>query len=177
MEYASNRGGSACWRRRSSTKGTGFPCRECQRQRRNQRRRPGTAAASVERATAAHSAARTGATTVCAPAISRHRKPRQDDRAAPAAAHHRAAAGPAATANYGERYTSGFAAMYQFSQGAVPRPLLPFLLENVALKPDLMQADGLHPNEQGQPLVAGQRLAHTGAAAARTKNPGRSGGG
>jgi acyl-CoA thioesterase I len=55
--------------------------------------------------------------------------------------------------NYGERYTSGFAAMYQSLKDQYHVPLLPFLLENVALKPDLMQADGLHPNEQGQPLL------------------------
>jgi acyl-CoA thioesterase-1 len=55
--------------------------------------------------------------------------------------------------NYGERYTSGFMAMYQSLASQYHVPLLPFLLENVALKPDLMQADGLHPNEQGQPLL------------------------
>jgi acyl-CoA thioesterase-1 len=55
--------------------------------------------------------------------------------------------------NYGERYTSGFAAMYESLKQQYHVPLLPFLLENVALKPDLMQADGLHPNEQGQPLL------------------------
>jgi acyl-CoA thioesterase-1 len=32
-------------------------------------------------------------------------------------------------------------------------PLLPFLMENVALQPALMQSDGLHPNEKGQPLL------------------------
>jgi len=55
--------------------------------------------------------------------------------------------------NYGERYTSGFASMYQILAERHHIPLLPFLLENVALKPDLMQPDGLHPNEQGQPLL------------------------
>jgi acyl-CoA thioesterase-1 len=55
--------------------------------------------------------------------------------------------------NYGERYTSGFAAMYQGLAERQHVPLLPFLLENVALHPELMQSDGLHPNEQGQPLL------------------------
>ncbi|MGH8087749.1 MAG: arylesterase, partial [Stenotrophomonas sp.] len=32
-------------------------------------------------------------------------------------------------------------------------PLLPFLLEGVALQPGLMQADGLHPTAAGQPRV------------------------
>jgi len=55
--------------------------------------------------------------------------------------------------NYGERYTGGFMAMYQTLAERHHVPLLPFLLENVALKPDLMQSDGLHPNEKGQPLL------------------------
>jgi hypothetical protein len=55
--------------------------------------------------------------------------------------------------NYGERYTSGFMAMYQGLADKHHIALLPFLLENVALTPGLMQADGLHPNEQGQPLL------------------------
>ena len=55
--------------------------------------------------------------------------------------------------NYGERYTSGFMAMYQSLADQFHVALLPFLLENVALVPGLMQADGLHPNEQGQPLL------------------------
>ena len=55
--------------------------------------------------------------------------------------------------NYGERYTTGFRAMYESLKQQYHVPLLPFLLENVALKPDLMQSDGLHPNEQGQPLL------------------------
>jgi acyl-CoA thioesterase-1 len=32
-------------------------------------------------------------------------------------------------------------------------PLVPFLMDKVADKPELMQADGLHPNERGQPLL------------------------
>jgi acyl-CoA thioesterase-1 len=32
-------------------------------------------------------------------------------------------------------------------------PLVPFLLEKVALDPTLMQDDGLHPNARGEPLV------------------------
>ncbi len=55
--------------------------------------------------------------------------------------------------NYGERYTGGFMAMYQTLAQRHHIPLLPFLLENVALKPELMQSDGLHPNEKGQPLL------------------------
>jgi acyl-CoA thioesterase-1 len=33
-------------------------------------------------------------------------------------------------------------------------PYVPFILEDVALKTELMQADGLHPNALAQPIVA-----------------------
>ncbi len=78
--------------------------------------------------------------------------------------------------NYGERYTSGFAAMYQSLKDQYHVPLLPFLLENVALKPDLMQADGLHPNEQGQPLLL-DNVWPTLLPLLRAQKPGRSSGG
>jgi len=55
--------------------------------------------------------------------------------------------------NYGERYTGGFMSMYQQLAASHHIALLPFLLDNVALHDDLMQADGLHPNEKGQPLL------------------------
>jgi acyl-CoA thioesterase-1 len=31
--------------------------------------------------------------------------------------------------------------------------LIPFLMENVALEPGLMQADGIHPNAAAQPIL------------------------
>jgi acyl-CoA thioesterase I len=55
--------------------------------------------------------------------------------------------------NYGERYTSGFQAMYVDLAKQFKLPLVPFLLEKVALNPDLMQADSIHPREAGQPLL------------------------
>ena len=78
--------------------------------------------------------------------------------------------------NYGERYTTGFAAMYESLKQQYHVPLLPFLLENVALKPDLMQADGLHPNEQGQPLLL-DNVWPTLVPLLRAQKPGRGGGG
>jgi acyl-CoA thioesterase-1 len=30
---------------------------------------------------------------------------------------------------------------------------VPFLLEGIALTPELVQGDGIHPNEQGQPIL------------------------
>lgn len=55
--------------------------------------------------------------------------------------------------NYGARYASDFSAMYAETAKAAGVPLIPFLLEGVALEERYMQADGLHPNAEGQPLV------------------------
>ena len=55
--------------------------------------------------------------------------------------------------NYGPRYTSEFAAVYPDVAKQYGVPLVPFLLEKVALDPTLMQEDGLHPNARGEPLV------------------------
>lgn len=55
--------------------------------------------------------------------------------------------------NYGPRYTKQFAAMYPALARRYRLPLVPFLLENVALHRRLMQSDGLHPNARGEPLV------------------------
>jgi acyl-CoA thioesterase-1 len=55
--------------------------------------------------------------------------------------------------NYGERYTSGFQDMYTGLAQAHKLALVPFLLDQVALNPALMQADGLHPSAKGQPLL------------------------
>ena len=55
--------------------------------------------------------------------------------------------------NYGERYTSGFAAAYGELARRHHAALVPFLLAGIASQPALMQADGLHPNERGQPLL------------------------
>jgi acyl-CoA thioesterase I len=55
--------------------------------------------------------------------------------------------------NYGERYTSGFAAAYHDLARRQHVALVSFLLEGVADQAALMQADGIHPNERGQPLL------------------------
>ena len=55
--------------------------------------------------------------------------------------------------NYGPRYTSEFAAVYPDVAKQYGLPLVPFLLEKVALDPTLMQEDGLHPTARGEPLV------------------------
>lgn len=55
--------------------------------------------------------------------------------------------------NYGPRYTSAFYMMYSALAQAHDLRLVPFLMSAVALHPELIQADGLHPNERAQPLL------------------------
>ena len=55
--------------------------------------------------------------------------------------------------NYGERYTREFAALFPAAARRPHVTLLPFFLDGVAGNPRLIPADGLHPNEQGQPLL------------------------
>jgi acyl-CoA thioesterase I len=55
--------------------------------------------------------------------------------------------------NYGARYTSEFAALFRELASRNGLALVPFLLESVALNDALMQADGLHPNVNGQPII------------------------
>jgi acyl-CoA thioesterase-1 len=55
--------------------------------------------------------------------------------------------------NYGPQYTQAFGKIYSGLAKEKKLPLLPFLLEGIALDARYMQADGLHPNAQGQPRV------------------------
>jgi acyl-CoA thioesterase I len=55
--------------------------------------------------------------------------------------------------NYGPQYTQAFSDIYTGLAAEKKVPLLPFLLEGIALDERFMQPDGLHPNAQGQPLV------------------------
>ena len=55
--------------------------------------------------------------------------------------------------NYGPRYARQFADIYPDLARQFHTALVPFLLKGVALDPDLMQRDGLHPNARGEPLV------------------------
>lgn len=52
--------------------------------------------------------------------------------------------------NYGPQYRDSLRAMYRDLAGDFKLPLVPFLLDGVALDPDLMQADGLHPTAAAQ---------------------------
>ncbi len=55
--------------------------------------------------------------------------------------------------NYGPQYTQRFYAIYPDLAREYQVPLVPFLLERVVLKPQLMQADGLHPTAAAQPIL------------------------
>jgi acyl-CoA thioesterase I len=55
--------------------------------------------------------------------------------------------------NYGPEYTEQFHSAFAEVAQKDKVPVVPFLLEGIALTPDLIQGDGIHPNEQGQPLL------------------------
>ena len=55
--------------------------------------------------------------------------------------------------NYGPEYTEQFRLCYSELARAKKLPLVPFLLTDIAQLPNLMQADGIHPNELGQPRL------------------------
>jgi len=55
--------------------------------------------------------------------------------------------------NYGPRYTQEFFELFQEVAAVHDLPLVPFLLDGVATDWDLMQADGLHPNAEAQPII------------------------
>lgn len=55
--------------------------------------------------------------------------------------------------NYGPQYRDGLREMYRGLAQEFNAPLVPFLLDGVALNPELMQDDGLHPKAAGEPRV------------------------
>jgi acyl-CoA thioesterase-1 len=55
--------------------------------------------------------------------------------------------------NYGIGYTQKFAEAYQDLASQFKLPLVPFLLDGVALDMKLMQDDGLHPRAEAQPTL------------------------
>lgn len=55
--------------------------------------------------------------------------------------------------NYGPQYTQSFSDTYAQLSKEFKAPLVPFMLENVAGKSQLIQDDGLHPNATGQPII------------------------
>jgi acyl-CoA thioesterase-1 len=55
--------------------------------------------------------------------------------------------------NYGPRYTKQFVALYPALAEKNQATYWPFFMDQVAVKPELMLADGIHPNEQAQPII------------------------
>lgn len=55
--------------------------------------------------------------------------------------------------NYGPAYRERLRGVYAQLAGQYRLPLVPFLLEGIALQPGLMQADGLHPTAAAQPKL------------------------
>ena len=55
--------------------------------------------------------------------------------------------------NYGPRYGDEFREMFASLAGKYSVAFVPFFLDQVALDPQLMQGDGIHPNASGQPKM------------------------
>lgn len=55
--------------------------------------------------------------------------------------------------NYGRDYTQKFSTVYKTLAKEEKLPLVPFLLEGVASRPELFQADRLHPLADAQPII------------------------
>jgi acyl-CoA thioesterase-1 len=55
--------------------------------------------------------------------------------------------------NYGEDYASEFSALYPSLAEQFDTLTVPFFMDNVALDPSKMQADGIHPNRGAQPIL------------------------
>ncbi|MGL4269933.1 MAG: arylesterase [Plesiomonas sp.] len=55
--------------------------------------------------------------------------------------------------NYGARYLRQFEQIFPDLATAYDLPLLPFFMEDIASKPELMMSDGIHPTAVAQPLI------------------------
>jgi len=62
--------------------------------------------------------------------------------------------------NYGPDYAEAFAAMYTRIAKSEKVDLMPFLLDGVGGHAELNLDDGIHPNREGQRVVAGNVLAY-----------------
>ena len=58
--------------------------------------------------------------------------------------------------NYGKNYVAAFESIYSEIAQEKSIPKMSFLLEKVALDKDLMQLDGIHPNQKAQKIIAEQ---------------------
>jgi acyl-CoA thioesterase-1 len=55
--------------------------------------------------------------------------------------------------NYGRNYVQGFQEVYPQLAKRFRIRLMPFLLDGIADKPELFQADGIHPTATAQPMI------------------------
>ncbi|MBA2778421.1 arylesterase [Billgrantia kenyensis] len=55
--------------------------------------------------------------------------------------------------NYGQAYRRAFTDVFSRLAETYDTPLVPFLLEGVALEEGLMQSDGIHPTAEAQPII------------------------
>lgn len=55
--------------------------------------------------------------------------------------------------NYGAEYTRRFSNVYTELEARYEVELVPFILDGVALEPEMMQADGIHPTAAAQPRI------------------------
>jgi len=55
--------------------------------------------------------------------------------------------------NYGSDYAKTFSALYPRLARETKSSLVPFFLEGIARKPDLFQADRMHPTAEAQPIM------------------------
>jgi len=60
----------------------------------------------------------------------------------------------AAPNTHGKKYKKDFDGIYPKLSKKYNLPLIPFLLEGVALNPSLNQQDGIHPNKDGTLIVS-----------------------
>ena len=56
--------------------------------------------------------------------------------------------------NYGRRYQTSFESIYKEVSQENNIPLIPFMLNDIALNKEMMLDDGIHPNATAQPLIA-----------------------
>lgn len=55
--------------------------------------------------------------------------------------------------NYGQAYRDAFTGVFHSLAEEYDVPLVPFLLEDIALNDALMQGDGIHPTADAQPII------------------------
>jgi len=69
--------------------------------------------------------------------------------------------------NYGHEYADKFFGLYQKLSKETKVPLVPFLLEGVASKPQLFQADRIHPVAEAHPIMLNNIWPHLKSLLAR----------